>query len=115
MRRVTPVRVRAGVFHLEIAESLRLELDSSNGGRVPILTRRAAMNKYFVLIAIVSALALTGCGASSNSSGGSAFCSTHDCIGNFDNGNGYVVECADGTWSHSGGIQGACSDHGGEL
>lgn len=33
---------------------------------------------------------------------------------NFNEGNGYVVECADGTFSHSGGIQGACSHHGGE-
>jgi hypothetical protein len=24
------------------------------------------------------------------------------------------VECADGTYSHAGGISGACSDHGGE-
>jgi hypothetical protein len=41
------------------------------------------------------------------------FCATHDCIPNFDNGSGYVVQCEDGTWSHSGGIQGACSWHGG--
>jgi len=30
-------------------------------------------------------------------------------------GAGYPVECADGTISYSGGIQGACSDHGGEA
>jgi hypothetical protein len=42
-----------------------------------------------------------------------SFCDTHDCIPNFDNGNGSVVQCADGTYSHSGGIQGACSHHGG--
>jgi hypothetical protein len=41
------------------------------------------------------------------------FCDTHDCIPNFDNGNGSVVQCADGTYSHSGGIRGACSHHGG--
>jgi hypothetical protein len=34
-------------------------------------------------------------------------------IPNYDNGNGYRVQCADGTFSHSGGIQGACSHHGG--
>jgi hypothetical protein len=34
-------------------------------------------------------------------------------IPNYDNGNGYRVPCADGTYSHSGGIQGACSHHGG--
>ena len=46
--------------------------------------------------------------------GDAAFCSTHACIANFPNGNGYVVQCTDGTWSHSGGLSGACSDHGGE-
>jgi hypothetical protein len=43
------------------------------------------------------------------------FCATHECIANFYNGNGYIVQCADGMWSHSGGIQGACSYHGGET
>jgi hypothetical protein len=42
------------------------------------------------------------------------FCSTHDCIPNFDNGTGYIVQCNDGMWSHSGGRPGACSYHGGE-
>lgn len=42
------------------------------------------------------------------------FCSTHECIENFPNGSGYIVQCADGEWSHSGGHSGACSDHGGE-
>lgn len=41
------------------------------------------------------------------------FCSTHSCIDNFPNGTGYVVQCVDGEWSHSGGKSGACSDHGG--
>jgi hypothetical protein len=43
----------------------------------------------------------------------SAFCSYFACIANFWNGNGYVVECADERYSKSGGIQGACSQHGG--
>ncbi len=43
------------------------------------------------------------------------FCATHECIANFSNGNGYIVQCADGMWSHSGGVQGACSYHGGET
>jgi hypothetical protein len=34
-------------------------------------------------------------------------------IPNYDNGRGYRVQCADGTYSHSGGIRGACSHHGG--
>ena len=42
------------------------------------------------------------------------FCSTHTCIETFPNGNGYIVQCVDGEWSHSGGLSGACSDHGGE-
>ena len=42
------------------------------------------------------------------------FCSTHTCIPNFPNGNGAIVQCADGEWSHSGGLSGACSYHGGE-
>jgi hypothetical protein len=46
--------------------------------------------------------------------GDAEFCSTHGCIENFPNGNGYVVQCADGEWSHSGGLSGVCSDHGGE-
>jgi hypothetical protein len=42
-----------------------------------------------------------------------AFCDTHDCIPNYPNGNGSTVQCADGSYSHSGGVQGACSHHGG--
>ncbi len=34
-------------------------------------------------------------------------------IPNYDNGRGYRVQCADGMYSKSGGIQGACSGHGG--
>lgn len=43
----------------------------------------------------------------------SDFCSAHDCIPNFDEGTGSTVQCADGTWSHSGGRPGVCSWHGG--
>lgn len=43
------------------------------------------------------------------------FCSAHQCIENFPNGNGSIVQCQDGEWSHSGGLSGACSDHGGEA
>lgn len=41
------------------------------------------------------------------------FCSTHDCIPNYPNGKGTTVQCADGSYSQSGGRQGACSHHGG--
>jgi hypothetical protein len=38
-----------------------------------------------------------------------------NCIPSFwDHTNGYVDECGDGMYSHSGGIRGACSYHGGE-
>ncbi|MBR7827064.1 hypothetical protein KDK95_12170 [Actinospica sp. MGRD01-02] len=40
-------------------------------------------------------------------------CSYFNCIENFSNGNGYMVECQDGTVSMSGGIEGVCSDHDG--
>jgi hypothetical protein len=41
-------------------------------------------------------------------------CTYFTCIDNFWNGRGYMVECNDGTYSMSGGISGACSDHDGE-
>jgi hypothetical protein len=41
------------------------------------------------------------------------FCDTHVCIPNYDNGSGSTVRCRDGSYSHSGGKQGACSHHGG--
>lgn len=42
-----------------------------------------------------------------------SFCDTHDCIPNYNNGDGSTVQCSDGTYSQSGGIRGACSHHGG--
>ena len=44
---------------------------------------------------------------------GQSFCDVHQCIPSFDAGRGSIVQCADGEWSHSGGVQGACSSHGG--
>ena len=42
----------------------------------------------------------------------SNFCSYFNCIASFWNQtNGYVVQCADGTYSHSGGVRGSCSSH----
>jgi hypothetical protein len=47
----------------------------------------------------------------------SGFCGYFNCIASFngadDPGDGYVVECSDGTFSQSGGERGACSYHGG--
>ncbi len=45
----------------------------------------------------------------------SDFCDYFDCIANYPNGTGYIDECSDQTYSHSGGRPGACSHHGGEL
>lgn len=44
-----------------------------------------------------------------------AFCTYFPCLSSFWNGRGYVNECVDGAYSKSGGIQGDCSHHGGEL
>jgi hypothetical protein len=46
--------------------------------------------------------------------GDAQFCSEHECIGKFEEEQGTIVECADGSYSHAGGIGGACSHHGGE-
>jgi hypothetical protein len=47
--------------------------------------------------------------------GDQTFCEEHECIGSFTSEEGTVVECSDGTYSHAGGLSGACSDHGGEA
>jgi hypothetical protein len=41
------------------------------------------------------------------------FCDYFDCISNFWNGRGYVMQCKDGRFAKSGGISGSCSRHGG--
>lgn len=51
---------------------------------------------------------------STSHAGDEKFCEEHECEGEFDTEPGAVVECSDGTWSHAGGISGACSHHGGE-
>ena len=56
------------------------------------------------------------CGGSLIYSPPSNFCSYFNCIPSFWKSTlGYVDECNDGTYSHSGGRQGACSYHGGEM
>ncbi|MQA97300.1 MAG: DUF3761 domain-containing protein [Streptosporangiales bacterium] len=40
-------------------------------------------------------------------------CSYFDCIGYFDEGKGFMIQCRDGDYSLSGGRPGACSHHGG--
>ena len=46
----------------------------------------------------------------------SAFCKYFGCVSTFwTSTNGYVAECVDGKYTHSGGISGACSRNGGVL
>lgn len=79
-------------------------------------TARSTVTRTVSAVAPAPAPAASVEGPGSTSHAGDAqFCSTHTCIPNFPNGNGSVVQCADGEWSHSGGLSGACSDHGGEL
>jgi hypothetical protein len=73
--------------------------------KTPVLT---------VSVSVGSASSGSGLSSDSGVSSGGDFCSTHTCIGDWDNASGYIVQCSDGTWSHSGGASGACSWHGGE-
>jgi hypothetical protein len=66
------------------------------------------------IAASVSTDCATAPAAPTTSAPSQDFCATHACIDNFDNGTGYIVQCNDGMWSHSGGRPGACSYHGGE-
>jgi hypothetical protein len=77
--------------------------------------------------AVAPPVAASTCGAPSNpwgynfcgrgsyiSSPPSSFCSYFDCIPSFwESTNGYVMQCDDGMYSHSGGRSGSCSHHGG--
>jgi hypothetical protein len=56
----------------------------------------------------------TFCGGPVIASPPPSFCSVFACIASFWNQtNGYVEQCRDGLFSHSGGARGACSSHGG--
>jgi hypothetical protein len=55
----------------------------------------------------------TFCGGSTITNPPSDFCSYFECIDNFPNGKGYVIQCQDGMFSKSGGRSGSCSHHGG--
>jgi hypothetical protein len=56
----------------------------------------------------------TFCGGSVIGTPPASFCSVFACIPSFWNQtNGYVVQCRDGLFSHSGGVRGSCSSHGG--
>jgi hypothetical protein len=62
-----------------------------------------------LLAALLVALALGACTTNLE-------CDGHACVGDFKRDmalGGKVVHCVDGTWSHAGGLHGACSGHGG--
>jgi hypothetical protein len=97
------------------------------GDSVAILTQapagqywrwRGAFAHVRASLAVIPPTPTYGSGSASSGSGSTSaetdFCSTHPCIENFYNGSGYIVQCNDGMWSHSGGLSGACSYHGGE-
>jgi hypothetical protein len=100
------------------AQGLVLNQGADPGDRVPAGTR--------VRLAIVDPHV---CGSPLNpwcfslSGGGSliynapsAFCSYFNCIASFwSSTNGYVIQCVDGEFSHSGGVQGSCSYHDGNA
>jgi hypothetical protein len=73
------------------------------------------MKTLFLLVAVGAVFIGAVAVASLSGHGSRGFCARHDCIPNFSNGSGYIVECVDGMWSHSGGLPGACSYHGGET
>jgi hypothetical protein len=59
---------------------------------------------------LLAALVLAACA-------GNQECDGHPCVGDWKRDmalGGTVVQCSDGAWSHAGGLQGACSDRGGE-
>jgi hypothetical protein len=88
----------------------------ARGRRVYYETAGTNFNYAAVLPALIVAVALLfhpAYGDSGSPARSADFCSTHSCIGNFDEGQGSITRCSDGTYSHSGGVQGACSWHGG--
>lgn len=61
------------------------------------------------IVAALAALTLAGCA-------GNLECDDHACIGPWKRDmalGGTVAHCRDGTWSHGGGLGGACAGHGG--
>ena len=61
------------------------------------------------LLPVFAAFCVAGCA-------GNLECDGHACIGDWKRDmalGGTVVQCADGSWSHAGGLHGVCSAHGG--
>lgn len=62
------------------------------------------------LAGLLAVLVLAGCATNEE-------CDGHACVGSWKRDialGGTVVRCADGTWSHGGGLGGVCSGHGGQ-
>ncbi len=94
---------------------LRAQIKDWKGEEYKASKPAIAMASCGLLAAIAGAVVfLSSVHISESKRSAGSFCSSHECIPNFDNGRGSIVQCADGEWSHSGGLQGACSDHGGE-
>lgn len=72
------------------------------------MSRRVLSCLRVAAVAVV-AMALASCA-------GNFECNGHPCIGDWKRDmalGGSVVHCADGTWSHAGGLGHACAGHGG--
>jgi len=62
-----------------------------------------------VVLLVLSVLAVSGCATNLE-------CDGHACVGDWKRDmalGGTVVRCADGTWSHAGGLGGVCAGDGG--
>ena len=79
--------------------------------RIAVITETE--DSYIFSKDFLSAPSQDGAPGSTSDAAGDDFCATHVCIPNYGNGTGSTVQCSDGTYSHSGGKQGACSHHGG--
>jgi hypothetical protein len=62
-----------------------------------------------VVLSVLAGVSLAGCASNLE-------CNGHACVGNWKRDmalGGTVIQCADGSWSHAGGLHGVCSGHGG--
>jgi hypothetical protein len=74
------------------------------------LIRRVALKGTSLVASVVVAATLAACADNYE-------CDGHPCVGNWKRDmalGGSVVQCADGAWSHGGGLSGVCASRGGE-
>jgi hypothetical protein len=100
--------VCSGRIPLATAQA-RIAHDWRHAG-VPVPTPSAAGTSAPLASTRTSPPSLATSSATATTSG---FCATHRCIASFSTGRGSIVQCADGQYSHSGGLPGVCSRHGG--